>query len=186
MDACCGSTIPGDNVWERRLLTSAGPHASPSSRRNRHSQPLRPSGLNLVVSDIARAGNPQEGLEAISAIRAVAPSTPILFYVGACLSPTPPADTQGIADEPTEWLHLVLNQLERHRILRRLTVPSGRRAKPVSQSRASRLSRRRRRTDAEQASAPKRAVGWRGAGAHRRRRPPGGTGTGIFPARRGP
>jgi hypothetical protein len=70
----------------------------------------------LMLSDIARADDPKEGVAALLAVRSLAPSLPVVFYVGHLSSSSPPKGAQGITDEPNELLHLMLDQLERHRL----------------------------------------------------------------------
>jgi DNA-binding NtrC family response regulator len=72
--------------------------------------------FDLVISDIARADNAIEGVESLPAIRLVAPNIPVLFYVGLRTLLAHPTAAQGLADEPNELLHLVLDQLERSRL----------------------------------------------------------------------
>lgn len=105
-----------NNAWERQLLSVFGVQFVTVESTRAALASLGGEAFDLVVSDIARADNPREGVDAIRAIRSIASRTPIVFYVGDVASPIPPLGAQGITDEPNELIHLLLDQLERHRL----------------------------------------------------------------------
>jgi len=73
--------------------------------------------FDLIISDIARPHAPRAGVEALPLLRATAPDTPVVFYVGS-LDPGAdrPLGSFGITNDPGELLHLVLDVLERRRV----------------------------------------------------------------------
>ena len=55
-------------------------------------------------------------MAALPALQAVAPDTPVIFYVGEVDERRgPPPGSAGITNRPDELLHLVLDVLERRR-----------------------------------------------------------------------
>jgi CheY-like chemotaxis protein len=107
---------PENNTWERSLLDAFGVSYLSVETTRSATALLQSQSFDVIISDIDRGERAKAGIEAIPAIRAVVPWTPIVFYVGALSSPLPPPGAQGIADEPNELLHLILDQLERHRL----------------------------------------------------------------------
>ena len=107
---------PENNIWERRMLEELGVACITAETTRSAAALLEAEPIDLIISDIARSGNTREGIEALPTIRAVAPTVPLVFYIGFLSSTVPPVGAQGIADEPNELLHLVLDQLERSRV----------------------------------------------------------------------
>jgi CheY-like chemotaxis protein len=106
---------PENNSWERGLLSSMGARFVTVESTRSAVAVLRQERLDLVLSDIARGGNQREGIEAIRRIRSVQPHIPIVFYTGYEIGGQAPEGTQGITADLNELLHLVFDQLERHR-----------------------------------------------------------------------
>lgn len=67
----------------------------------------------IIVSDVRRGGRPDEGVQALEQIRALAHATPVVFYV-AKLDPDRgvPAGAYGITDDTDELVHLVMDVLQ--------------------------------------------------------------------------
>lgn len=71
------------------------------------------SGIQVVVSDIARAGRADEGTRAISRLREVAPHTEIIFYIADLDTERGiPDGARGITNRTDELLHLIMDVLE--------------------------------------------------------------------------
>jgi len=108
---------PAGNAWERQMLVKFGVSFVTVETTNSAIACLKAESFHLVLSDIARGDEPKAGLEALPAILEAAPAIPVVFYVGHVLPNRPvPVDSKGIAAEPNELLHLVLDQLERTRL----------------------------------------------------------------------
>jgi CheY-like chemotaxis protein len=107
---------PENNVWERELFASLGVTCSTAETTRTAVAMLKGEEFHAIISDVARDEDPVDGLQAVGLLRAASPAVPIIFYVGGLDSADPPPGTQGITDEPGELLHLLLDQLERHRL----------------------------------------------------------------------
>ena len=107
---------PENNIWERRFLENLGVVCVNVVTTRSAVAHLAAESFDIIISDIAREDRSRAGIEALPAIRAVEPSKPLLFYVGQVSLAGTPRDAQGIADDPNELLHLVLDQLERYRV----------------------------------------------------------------------
>ena len=71
------------------------------------------SGIQVVVSDIARAGRADEGTRAIPRLREVAPHAEIIFYIADLDTERGiPDGARGITNRTDELLHLILDVLE--------------------------------------------------------------------------
>lgn len=78
---------------------------------------LRTASFDLILSDIERAGDPDEGVLVIPQFEEIDPNTPIIFYIAQFDEQRGiPQGASGITNRPDELLHLVLDQLERARI----------------------------------------------------------------------
>ncbi len=73
--------------------------------------------FDLIISDIARGGVADAGVEALPRLLERAPGTPIIFYVDE-LEPGQgtPSGAFGITNDPEELVHLVFDALERTRV----------------------------------------------------------------------
>jgi DNA-binding NtrC family response regulator len=107
---------PENNLWERRLFEVFDATCVTVETTRSAIACLQADSFDLIISDIARSSSTREGVDVLPSIRTVAPRIPILFYVGQLTESTAPMGAQGIAAEPNELLHLVLDQLERRRI----------------------------------------------------------------------
>lgn len=108
---------PAGNTWERQMLAAFGVSFVTVETTSSALACLRAEHFDLVLSDIARADNPDEGLDALPLVLQMAPGVPLVFYVGHVASDRPiPTGSKGITAEPNELLHLVLDQLERARL----------------------------------------------------------------------
>ena len=71
---------------------------------------------DLIISNMNRDGNSDEGARFLARVRAAGYSEPVVFYI---LNLTPsretPGDAVGITNRPDELVHLVLDGLERVR-----------------------------------------------------------------------
>ena len=104
---------PENNSWERRSLEAFGvvfvtvqttPSALAILSRER---------FDVIISDIGRDSGPT-GLAALPGLQAASPRVPVIFYVGD-LKPGTPAGAFGIANDPEELLHLLMDVLARIR-----------------------------------------------------------------------
>jgi CheY-like chemotaxis protein len=104
---------PENNSWERRSLEAFGvvfvtvqttPSALAVLARER---------FDVIISDIGRDSGPS-GLAALPGLQAAIPRVPVIFYVGD-LTPGTPAGAFGIANDPEELLHLLMDVLARIR-----------------------------------------------------------------------
>lgn len=108
---------PAGNAWERQMLAKFGVSFVTVETTASAIACLKAEHFDLALSDIARGDNPRAGLEALPTILQTAPGIPVVFYVGYVTPDRPvPVGSKGIAEEPNELLHLVLDQLERTRL----------------------------------------------------------------------
>jgi CheY-like chemotaxis protein len=106
---------PAWNFYERKTLESIGASVQCVESTFSALSCLALEDFDLILSDIARAEGPSEGIAALPRINELAPESPVIFYVGAVQWPHP-KDAFGIASHPGELLHLCLDALERSRI----------------------------------------------------------------------
>jgi CheY-like chemotaxis protein len=103
--------------WETEMLDRLEMDVTTTSDTGSALELLAAEPFDLILSDIARGSRDDEGVAALPALRAVAPHTPVIFYVGRVRQQRGrPAGSDGITDQPDELLHLVLDVLERRRI----------------------------------------------------------------------
>jgi hypothetical protein len=107
---------PENNAWECGLLRMLRAHVVLVTRTDTALDCLRAESFDLVLSDISRGGVDDEGVRALPEIKAVAPKTPVAFYVGYMTGPVGPEGSAGITNDPEELLHLILDRLERSRV----------------------------------------------------------------------
>lgn len=105
---------PSNNFYERLALAQIGLciDIAVSSEEGIYSaKHLRP---DVIVSDIARHGDQNAGLEFLKTARAEGVAAPIIYYTG-CVDEARgvPAGAFGITDRPDQVLHLILDVLER-------------------------------------------------------------------------
>jgi CheY-like chemotaxis protein len=66
--------------------------------------------FDLVISDVARGGRPDEGVRALPALREKAMGAPVAFYVARLDAGRPlPDGALGMTDDPEELLELVMD-----------------------------------------------------------------------------
>jgi len=123
-----GSVLKGSNVlWiddhadsialEKQTLEALGVQVISAETTSLALEALRNQTIDLILSDIDRSGDPDEGVIAIPRLREAAPETPIIFYIGKIEREKGiPKGATGITNQPEELLHLVLDQLERARV----------------------------------------------------------------------
>jgi len=105
---------PENNAWERATLRALGVHITSVETTRSALACLSQESFDVIVSDIARGGSPEEGVQALPALRQVTPSTAVIFYTGVLKpgSDRPPS-AFGITNRPDELMHLILDVLER-------------------------------------------------------------------------
>ena len=102
---------------EKQTLEHLGVNVITAETTREGLEKLRNETIDLILSDIDRAGDPDEGVLSIPRIREIAPKTPIIFYIGQIETEKGiPQGAAGITNQPEELLHLVLDQLERARV----------------------------------------------------------------------
>jgi len=107
---------PKNNAWECGLLRMLRAHVVLVTRTDAALDCLRAESFDLILSDISRDGVDDGGVRALPKIKAVAPATPVVFYVGYMTGPVGPEGSAGITNDPEELLHLILDRLERLRV----------------------------------------------------------------------
>ena len=108
---------PANNAWERVMLRELGAEVTAVSQTAAAVDCLKAEGFDVVLSDIARAESPREGLDALQQIKAAAPEIAVIFYVGSLEAALGiPVGATGITNHPEELLHLILDALERRRL----------------------------------------------------------------------
>ena len=108
---------PAGNAWERALLRGFGTVITSVETTKSALACLDSESYDVVVSDMARPGDPKEGLAAIPEIRAYGGGIPLVFYIGNYdpAGGVPPR-ASGITNRPDELVHLLLDVLERKRL----------------------------------------------------------------------
>lgn len=109
-------THPKNNAWECGLLRMLRAHVVLVTRTDAALDCLRAESFDLILSDISRDGVDDGGVRALPKIKAVAPATPVVFYVGYMTGSVGPEGSAGITNDPEELLHLILDRLERLRV----------------------------------------------------------------------
>lgn len=108
---------PENNVWERATLHALGAQITSVESTRSALACLTQEFFDAIVSDIARADSPNEGIRALPELKKAAPSTAVIFYTGV-LKPggDRPLGAFGITNRPDEVMHLILDVLERVRV----------------------------------------------------------------------
>lgn len=104
---------PGNNSWERRTLGTFGVEFVTVETTSSALDVLGREPFDAIISDIGRDSGPS-GLAALPALHAAAPGVRVIFYVGSLTAGTP-AGAFGIANDPEELLHLLMDVLARRR-----------------------------------------------------------------------
>lgn len=103
---------PEGNVWEFHCLSALGCVVKTLESTESALRSLAVEPYDLILSDVARRGNPNAGLDALPKFRQAAPDTKVILYVGT-LKAGVPAGAFGITNRPDELLHLCMDVLER-------------------------------------------------------------------------
>ena len=108
---------PARSAKEAEIFTSLGAGVTRARTTEEAVKRLKGEDFDLIISDIARGDTPDAGVRALPRLRRLAPSTPVIFYVGT-LRPDlgPPPGAFGITNDPEELVHLVFDALERVRV----------------------------------------------------------------------
>jgi CheY-like chemotaxis protein len=105
---------PANNFYERVALTQMGLTVDLAVSTSEALHFLRYQKSDLIVSDMARQGQQDAGIEFLSVLRTEGFDTPVVFYIGRVDGGRPtPVSAFAITDRPDELLHLVLDVLER-------------------------------------------------------------------------
>ena len=107
---------PTNNTWERALFRTFGVEVTTVEKTESAVASLRAEHFDVVISDIKRGHVVDEGMRALPALRAVRPTTPVVFYTGVSRETHVPAGAFGLTTTPGELLNLLLDCLERTRI----------------------------------------------------------------------
>lgn len=107
---------PDGNLPERKLLRSLGVMIDLARTSDEGFDALGRADYDLIISNMNRDGNSDEGARFLARVRTAGYSEPVVFYI---LNLTPsrgtPGDAVGITNRPDELVHLVLDGLERVR-----------------------------------------------------------------------
>jgi CheY-like chemotaxis protein len=108
---------PANNAWEAALIRAFGTRVAQVRSTEEALAFLTREPVDVILSDIARDTSAQAGLEALPALAKAAPSSPVVFYVGAVRPELgTPIGAFGLTNRPDALLHLVLDVLERARM----------------------------------------------------------------------
>jgi len=108
---------PGNIIYESRILRSVGVHIDVVTSTEQALSALSGNDYDLVISDIARDGVPDEGLRFLSQVRSRQLHRPTVFYTGVVDwdRGTPPY-AFGITNRVDDLLHYVMDIAERTKI----------------------------------------------------------------------
>lgn len=105
---------PENNTYEREAMLSLGAFVDIAKSSTEGRSMMSHSRYDLLISDIDRAGVPDEGLRFLRQMHECNSRPRTIFYVGRVEQERGvPAHAFGIADRPDELLHLVMDALER-------------------------------------------------------------------------
>ncbi len=120
MDVARGARIlwvddrPESVAHETAMLEGLGARVLHARSTQEAAKLLGGGRVDLILSDIARGGDPQAGVKGLQALRAAGRAVPVIFYVRDVEeSKGVPKGAFGITDDPEELLHLVFDVLER-------------------------------------------------------------------------
>jgi CheY-like chemotaxis protein len=108
---------PSSTRTERSALAAIGVVVETATSDDDARRRVTTERYDVVISDIARDGNSQAGLEFVSTIREHDDAVPIIFYIRAVVPDrgTPPG-AFGLTNRPDELVDLLLDALERRRL----------------------------------------------------------------------
>jgi CheY-like chemotaxis protein len=107
---------PENNAWERELLRSLGVVVVPVESTRSALACLEAEPFDVVLSDINRDHESDNGIDGAMQIHRMVPTLPIVFYTQNLTSPRILEPASGLTTEPNELIHLILDRLERVRI----------------------------------------------------------------------
>lgn len=105
---------PDNNRYEIKLFEEAGARVDTRLTSAAAEAAIMHVTFDLIISDIDREGNAQEGLRLAHHLAQVRNSPPLILYVARARRPAP-VSAFGITDRPDELVHLVLDALGRSR-----------------------------------------------------------------------
>jgi CheY-like chemotaxis protein len=109
--------VPENVIYEQQVLRAFGVEIESVLTTDEAMVKIGKHNYDLVVSDMARHGQSDAGLQLLNRIRKSGKQTPIVYYVGSVdLSRGTPVGAFGIADYPEPLLHYVFDVLERTRL----------------------------------------------------------------------
>jgi CheY-like chemotaxis protein len=106
---------PAGNAWEHACLSALGCQVRTVEGTRTALDYLAREEFDLVLSDVARAADPKEGLRTLPQIQRAAPGVAVIFYVMA-LDGGVPLGAFGITNRPDELFQLCMDALERRRL----------------------------------------------------------------------
>ncbi len=108
---------PQNNIYEREALQILGSNVDVATSTAEGLLALQSKVYDLVVSDMLRGNNPNEGLTLLEEMRNGRFPQRMVFYVGR-VDPKrgTPEGAFGITHRPDELLHLIMDILERTRV----------------------------------------------------------------------
>jgi|GEM_PF-843444 len=105
---------PASIVRESRLFEQAGAHITRALSTTEAFHAIDRKNFDLILSDIARGADGHAGIDFADQLATRQNAPPVVFYVGKVEGPCP-SGAFGVADRPTELVHLVLDSLARTR-----------------------------------------------------------------------
>jgi CheY-like chemotaxis protein len=107
---------PELSTHEETVFRALGAVVSRARSTRQAVQELRAGSFDVIVSDIARGQDPDQGVRDLPLLRKLAPGVPVIFYIGQ-VDPMKelPGGAFGLTSDPEELLHLVFDALERQR-----------------------------------------------------------------------
>jgi CheY-like chemotaxis protein len=108
---------PGSNSSELLLLRSLGAEVHTAISTQEAVTALQAGSWDVVLSDMARSGRSDAGIELLTWMRHQLIKAPVVFYVGvADPARDRPLGSFGLTNRADELLHLVFDVLERRRL----------------------------------------------------------------------
>jgi CheY-like chemotaxis protein len=109
--------LPENNIYEQQVLRAFGVDIETALSTDDAMVNIEKRRFDVVVSDMARHGQPDAGLQLLNRLRKSGNQTPIVYYVGS-VEPSrgTPIGAFGIADRPEALLHYVFDVFERCRV----------------------------------------------------------------------
>lgn len=105
---------PANNLPFRQLLRKLGAAVEPARTTAEALDLATDTKFDLVVSDIKRANENEDGIKGLAKLRTAGVTCPAVFYVGT-VTGTVPQGALGITNRPDDLLNFVIDGLERAR-----------------------------------------------------------------------